>query len=411
MEHIENVYNTTDPEKLLELKRLEADTLLDVLRTINIDDLKIEQLCTITRNVLRAQLGVKKMLFLYEYESTWIEGIRLGFPLFPETAIDEVMEVQKVSPVSDESCPSLQALQAEYVLPIRTRDGVAAYFVIADFADSEIEAQNDLIFIETLGNILSVAIRNKQLFKEKMEQEFLKKELEVAETIQKQLLISDFSRFREMDVYGVNIAHHGVGGDFYDVIKKGKGNTFVCIADVSGKGIGAALLMSNLQANLRALCAQYSDLKDIIRELNTILFNITTGEKFVTLFLAKIDSQNQLLTYVNAGHNYPIFLQGSKASRLDKGCMLLGIMPELDIQEQEISFGKEDLLFMFTDGVVEQTNPAEEMYGSERIMSELLTHRALSSQALTEYFLQTLENYSGGIDAQDDVTMLCVKFL
>ena len=407
---MENVYNTTDPQKLLDLKRQEADALLDVLKTINHDELNIKQLCLIARNTLRAQLGVKKMVFFYEYEQLWKEGIQVGFPAFSRSEIEEMIDIKTITVISSEYHPALYNRGVEYVVPIKNRDEVSAFFAIADFADSEIEAQGDIIFIETLGNILSVAIRNKQLFKEKMEQEFLRKELEVASTIQDQLLISDFSRFREIDVFGMNVAHHGVGGDFYDVIKKGRGNTFVCIADVSGKGIGAALLMSNLQANLRALCAQSNDLEAIIKELNRILFNITTGEKFVTLFLARIDSRLRKITYINAGHNYPVFIQNGKVNRLDNGCILLGIMPELTIERSSVTYQPNDLLFMFTDGVVEQTNLEEEMFGSERIIEKLKESGHKDSENIVQDIRNTLTEFSQQVRATDDITMLSVKF-
>lgn len=408
---MENVYQTNDPQKLLQLKRLEAAALLDVLKTINHYEHSVPRLCRIAQNVLRAQLGVRKMAFIYHAKSGWKEGIKTGFGPLENDQLEEMFTISAFAPILENTYPALSECGAEFVIPIKNRDEVFAFFLVADFADSEVEAQNDLIFIETLGNILSVAILNKQLFEEKMEQEFLKKELEVAETIQQQLLISDFSRFKEIDVFGMNKAHHGVGGDFYDVIKKGKGTTFVCIADVSGKGIAAALLMSNLQANLRALCAQYDAPADIVRELNKILFGITTGEKFVTLFLARLDTELNSLTMVNAGHNYPIFFRKGNLRRLETGCMLLGIMEEVEPVEGNFTFGEGDLLFMFTDGLVEQTNEGGEMYGSERIASELEGMKSMTSQAIVNRITESMERYAGDAEVPDDVTMLSVKFL
>ena len=408
---MENAYNTNDPKKLLELKRMEADAMLDVLRSINNDALSIKQLCMIVRNVLRAQIGVRKMIFLYEYEDAWKEGVRVGFDHLSEEAVEELIDIEEITAITEADYPELHKLSVEYIIPFINRTNARAFFAIAEFADSDVEAQGDLIFIESMGNILSVAIRNKELFKEKMAQEFIRKELEVAETIQKQLLISDFTRFQEIDVFGLNIPHHGIGGDFYDVIKKQKGSTFVCIADVSGKGIGAALLMSNLQANLRALCAQYDDVVDIVRELNKTLFNVTTGEKFVTLFIAKIDSKKKSLTYVNAGHNYPMFLSKNHIERLDKGCTILGIMPELHPESYSFSFDFDDILFMFTDGVTEQFNPKEEMFGSERTMKILKQYPECNASDIIKRILEELEVFTDTQVTTDDLTMLCVKFL
>ncbi|MEZ4830302.1 MAG: PP2C family protein-serine/threonine phosphatase [Bacteroidia bacterium] len=406
-----NAYDTTDSQKLLQLKRLEAAALLDVLRSINHHELNIQQLCTIARNILRAQLGVRKMSFFYEISNQWKEGMRLGFSPFSEETAGEMIQLKKTTQIKEKQHPELHRSGIEYVIPVVNRGMAKAYFCVAEFADSEMETQNDLIFIETLGNILSVAITNKQLFQEKIQQEFLRKELEVAETIQKQLLISDFSRFREIDVFGMNIAHHGVSGDFFDVIKKGRGTTLVCIADVAGKGIGAALLMSNLQANLRSLSAQYDDLRSIIRDLNKILYDITTGEKFVTLFIAKIDTENQIITYINAGHNYPVFISGESETRLESGCTILGIIPVLDVNETELTFSSGDILFTFTDGLVEQTNEEGEMFGSERLVKKLKELKHITAKETVEIMQGELTAFAGGTDATDDITMLSVKFL
>ncbi|MEM6629745.1 MAG: PP2C family protein-serine/threonine phosphatase [Bacteroidota bacterium] len=408
---MENPYNITDPAKLLELKRLENDALLDVLRTINHAELTIDKLCLIARNVLRAQLGVKKMIFYFETRGKWSEGFRLGVGPLPFPAYEELLTVKKIIPVKASTHPHLFQTSVEYVIPISSQETPQAYFLIGDFADSEVEAQNDLIFIETLGNIMLVAIQNKELFEEKMRRELLLQELEVAEKIQSQLLISDFSRFKEIDVFGTNIPHHHIGGDFYDVIKKEKGTTFVCIADVSGKGIAAALLMSNLQANLRALCAQYTDLETIIKELNLLLYKITSGEKFVTLFLARIDKENQSFTYVNAGHNYPFLIKGEEVYSLDQGCLLLGIVPELEVSQHTLSFEEADTLFMYTDGVPEQRNQQDQMFGQEKLKNALLQVKRHKAADMIQYLKVILEQYSDQTGWHDDITMLAVKFV
>ncbi|GAB4402405.1 MAG: hypothetical protein OHK0039_00360 [Bacteroidia bacterium] len=407
----ENVYHTNDPEKLLALKRLEADALLDVLRMINQSEMKIAQLCRVSQNLLRAQLGVKKMAFFYEQDGSWHEGFRVGFPALGEEAQLEGREATGITAIVAGQFPALHRIKAEYIISIANRNEAKAYFLLADFADSEVEAQNDLIFIETLGNILAVAIENQQLIRERVNQEFLRREMEVAETIQRQLLISDFDRFSGIDVFALNISHFSIGGDFYDVIEKDSGSIFVCIADVSGKGIGAALLMSNLQANLRALCARYNEVPVIVRELNRIFHSITVGDKFVTLFIARIDLREQVLTYVNAGHNYPLLIHSSGSHRrLQAGCVLLGIMPELEIEQACLSYHPGDVLFMFTDGVVEQANQQEEMFGSERIIAELSKIREVSAREMVEALRDKLTAFAGSSKLTDDMTLLAVKF-
>ncbi|WNJ20148.1 PP2C family protein-serine/threonine phosphatase [Pontibacter sp. G13] len=396
--------------KLLQLKRLEAESLLDVLRSINLQDLKVSQMCMIARNVMLAQLGVKKILFFYEWKGNWELGIDIGFPNASEGLLDEVRAVKELHKVGNGQT-LLQQIGAEYVMPLKLKEDETAYFVIAEFADSEMEAQNDLIFIETLGNVLAVAIRNQALFEEKLEQEVIKRDLEVASTIQQQLLISDFQRFREIDVFGFNEPHRGVGGDFYDIVKRGKGTTFICIADVAGKGISAALLMSNLQANLRTLCTLWEEPKDIVRELNKILFQITGGEKFVTLFLARIDSSKYSLTYTNAGHNHPLLVSEKGLEELQVGSPILGVFESLEIDQATVPFQKGDLLFLYTDGLLEQANASDEMYGEDRIESMVGKSWQQSAKELYHTMIEDLEAFRGSAPSADDITIMCVKFL
>lgn len=405
-----NAYNTTDPKKLLGLKRLEADALLDVLRTINQSGKEIDQMCLIVRNVLIAQLGVKKMIFKYQGEKGWIEGIRTGFKKPAEKALTEMRSISAVSQIDEMRYPALAAMEVGYVIPLNTSGLTRAYFLAADFADSEMETQSDLIFIETIGNILAIAIQNKLLFEEKVRKELLQRELEVAETIQRQLLISEFDAYHMIDVYAINIPHHHIGGDFYDLIIKGNNQIFVCIADVAGKGISAALLMSYLQAHLRALCAQYEELDTIIRELNSRLYSVTNGDRFVSLFLGKINLTESELHYVNAGHNYPVFLNDGLPKTLDKGSLLLGVLPDIPIQQEKFRFYPDDILFLYTDGVSDQHNVGNDLFGIERLQEEIIQVSSSRSRAIVQHVQVQLQEYAALTGFVDDITMLCLKF-
>lgn len=409
-----NVYNTTNLQKLLELKRLEADSLRDVLRAVFDPNLSEERVFKIIKNTLRVQLGVKKMIFYYEADGHWQEGFHLGFsPLTPEEKA-EMLQFHRLIEINAHFAPHLHKLQVEYAIPINNQGLTKAYFLVANFASSEMEAQSDIIFIETVGHILYAAIQQRFFIRERVQQEFLKKELEVAEAIQKQLLISDFSRFPNIDVHAINIAHHRIGGDFYDIIQKGEDTTFICIADVAGKGIGAALLMSNLQANLRSLCAQYEDLEAIIPELNRILYNITQGDKYVTLFLAKIEHSNNLIRYINAGHNYPLFWQAGKPLWLESQCVFLGAFSKFPIPTAKtLSFAANDRLFMFTDGLEEQQNTESDMqmFGSQRIEDLISQNSGKSSQEITKIVIDAFYQFAKDTDFSDDITILNVSFL
>ncbi len=410
---MKNTYHNAGPERLLELKRLEADTLRDLLRSVNNPALDTKSVCMIVRNVLRAQIGVKKMIFFYKAEQQWKEGIRTNhFETATNEAIAEMQLLHYTTQITEEVLPNLCELGIEYVIPLNSAGGLTnAYFLIADFADTEEETQSDLIFIETVGQILATAIQNRQLIKEQMQQEFLKRELNVAADLQKQLLLSDFGRFLEIDVHAINLPFQGVGGDYYDVIKKGKGLTFVCMADVSGKGISAALLMSNLQANLRAACANHDDLSLIVESLNRIMFKLTGGERFVTLFLAKIDTRTKTCSYINAGHDYPALVQNGKIRWLESQGTFVGIIPKLKIKESSFIFAENDYLFLYTDGLVDQKNALSQTFNTDKIAETLLTVIHLPSKELIAHFVQNIKDFSGNTEATDDLTLLNVRFL
>ncbi|MBX7241127.1 MAG: SpoIIE family protein phosphatase [Bacteroidia bacterium] len=406
-----NPYHTTDPQKLLELKRLEADTLLDLIRSVYNPDLKTIQICILVRNALKVQLGINKQSFYYEMEGEWIEGICHGFESLPSEYSAKLASVSIPAQLSEENSPYLAGLGVEYVIPVKIRGLTKACFLLAEFADSEEELQNDIIFIETVGHILYSALHNRQLIRERFRQEAIKKELEVAETIQKQFLISDFTKFTEFDVFAQNLAYHGVGGDYFDILKRGKNTSFVCIADVSGKGMSAALLMSNLQANLRALCAQYDYLPLIITELNQNLFEMTKGEKFVTLFLAKIDFSARKIHYINAGHNYPLFIHKDKIAYLESHCVFLGAFNELNPPEETVlSYEAGDLLFLYTDGLSDQTNQSGESFGEKRIETHLWDVRNQNAKSISQSFINQFTTFANNAELVDDLTLLTIKF-
>lgn len=405
-----NVYDTNDPEKLLRLKRQEADALRDVIRSIHGSRLKPEQFFKITQNVLLAQLRVRKMKFVYKLGEQFVSGLNWRLEKLSEAACAELPNSAAVLEVTQEKYPALKAVGAEFVVPLSFRKGINAWFLVAEFADSEAEQENDLIFIETIGNVLTAALENYFLVEEIVAQEALRKELDVAGKIQTQLLTSDFSDVRMAEIAATNVQHHGVGGDFYDVIPRGDKGFFICIADVAGKGIAAALLMANLQANLRALILSQYSLKDVIERLHKNILHITQGEKFVTLFLAHIRAEDHEIDYINAGHNPPLWLSDGEITELKLGTIPLGILDLPLIEEGTFSYKQGDLMFLYTDGLVEQPNPEEELYGEERTMEVLKNHHSAGVNPLLESFRESLSAYAKGQPSEDDITLVAVKF-
>ena len=406
-----NVYNTTDPERLLRLKRLEAEALRDVIRAFKQFHHKPANMFKIVQNTLLAQLGVAKMGFLFRVNDEMQTGITRGFKAFQDPQYKELPTEAGVIRITKEAQPLLHAAGVENVVTFTFHDSPSAWFLLADFAETETERENDLIFIETLGYVITAILENNYLVGEMISQESLKRELEVAEKIQRQLLLTEFGHITGAEVAAFNEPHHRVGGDFYDVISRGDKGFFVCIADVSGKGIGAALLMASLQAQFRALILSENTLKDVIKGLHKSLIQITGGEQYVTLFLAHIQKENRVIDYINAGHNYPLFIHGNEVTELKEGTIPLGMLDLPFVHEGKLNWTPGDRLFLFTDGLPDQLNQKGDMIGDSRTRDFLGSWDTESPAEMIAHVIEKWKDFSGGVEASDDVTLVALRLV
>jgi sigma-B regulation protein RsbU (phosphoserine phosphatase) len=403
-------YSTNDPELLLRLKKQEADALRDVLRSINQAHLRPEHIFKVARNTLLAQCEVRKMKFIYQTDDGFQFGLRVGFAKFTSECTVELPRTLDTTQIDPVRHPVLYAMGVEYVVPINFQNRVNAWFLVADFAENDAERENDLIFIEIIGNVVSAALENRILIADMVAQESLRRELEVAEKIQKQLLPTDFAMIEQAEVYAENHSHHHVGGDFYDVISRGDKGFFICIADVAGKGIGAALLMANLQANLRALILSESSLASVVQKLHKILFNITHGEQFVTFFIGHVRTDVCEIDYINCGHNPPLLARNGRLQEFDEGTIPLGIIDLPSIQQATVLYAPGDTLFMYTDGLMEQHNKAGQMLGEHRIHTTLAVTAHRSVREIVAAMQTMYDNFSEDTEQEDDVTLVAIRF-
>src|SRR5665647_2094163 len=215
-----------------------------------------------------------------------------------------------------------------------------------------------LNFIQTLSSIIIVAIENIRLFNESLRQEAFKKELELAAKMQKMLIPenSKMPKNPKIVVNGFYFPHYEVGGDYYDCIKLSETKTGLCIADVSGKGISAAILMSNFQASLRALFTWDTELEVLINKLNSIVVVNAAGEKFITLFVARYDHETRVLEYINAAHNPPVLYNTVSGDiiHLRTSCVGLGMLDDIPVvHKTELLITDFSKIVCYTDGLSE----------------------------------------------------------
>jgi sigma-B regulation protein RsbU (phosphoserine phosphatase) len=232
----------------------------------------------------------------------------------------------------------------------------------------------------------------------------------VAAEIQSMLVPKNLPNNDYIEMESIYQPHSEVGGDYYDVFFLNDMELIFCIADISGKGMAAALVMSNFQANLRALTEEDYSFQEVIIKLNTRMMRNTEGEKFITLFLGKYHLQQHTFDYVNAGHNPPYLQQENKLHPLETGTTVLGMFEELPfVETDQVQLQPKDLLFFYTDGLIDLENKAEERFKTDRLEKFLQGHRQSSPAQINESLWKQLDNYREEQSFTDDITVLTCR--
>jgi len=341
----------------LKISKFKLDSLLDITLSINAN-LPTEDLLSKYEYILRHNLGIGKIL-IFKHSGTWECLLNGGFPKHFETIDIE----SKLLGITENffGAPYLGFDGVDIIMPVLNNNIHLAFIFIGDI-EEEGEGMSPVLkhlnFIQTISSIIIVAIENIRLFNESLRQEAFKKELELAARMQT-MLIPDNSQMPKnpkIIVTGFYFPHYEVGGDYYDCIKLSETKTGFCIADVSGKGISAAILMSNFQASLRALFTHEIKLESLINKLNSIVTINAAGEKFITFFIARYDHESGVLEYINAAHNPPVLYNTvtKEIRHLRASCVGLGMLDEIPLVEKsEIGIKDYSKIVCYTDGLSE----------------------------------------------------------
>jgi phosphoserine phosphatase RsbU/P len=267
-------------------------------------------------------------------------------------------------------------------------------------SDQEFES-DEIEFLAAVADQTATAMYNLGLRKQAQE-------YEEAKEIQQGLLPKQIPQMPGLEISGSWRPARIVGGDYFDVFKLSESRLALCIGDVSGKGMPAALVMSNLQAIVRALASETLSPKELTEKINRVMYRNVADGKFITFFYAVIDRHSQTLHYSNAGHNAPILLhEDGTQLRLEEGGVVLGAFQESSYQQGEVELQSGDRLVLYTDGVTEAVNGKEEEFGEERLVQALVSDRHLRAETLRNRLLDQVNEFSGG-ELDDDVTVLVV---
>ncbi len=401
---------TTEIHKF-QRKELQLKSLLEITQAIN-ENQSETVLLNIFKFTCLVHLNIKSLILYVAkqgaFENKISHGVKGNVPMLISAA--QVMDEKATGELRLELEEEYSFEELETYLPVYHKDKMLAILFLRR-KDQELEL--DLNFTQALTNILVVALENKRFARKQLEQEILNREVAIASQVQQMLFPAELPIDKELKAKVTYLPHSMVGGDYYDLIRKSKDEVYFCIADVSGKGIAAALLMSNFQAALRTLLRSDADLEMVVKQLNYTLFENTNGERFITFFLGYFNFKTRELTYVNAGHNPPLLCRDEVGlcDSLDAGTTILGAFDELPFLEVG---RREDLenfsLHLYTDGLTEAMNPLEEEYGEERLEKFVNKNHKLDPDDFHRKFLKKINEFSKNIPLRDDLTLLSLRF-
>ena len=396
----------------LELSNSKLNTILEITNAINENSSK-HKLFSILKKVLVEDLNIGSFT-LFTFNEKW----RVSLNEKVESTILDKIDIQKVEKSFKEieilNSTTISGLECfDIVIPVYHNENPLAYLLLADLEDEKIEISpiiRHLKFIQSLANIIVVALENKRLTKEYIKQIAVKKELELAQNMQSLLFPRKLPNSKNLEVNAYYEPHSEVGGDYYDLVELNDHKTAITIADVSGKGMPAALLMANFQANLRALLNITSDLKELVKLCNNKVIESANYEKFITLFICIFDSKARTLEYLNAGHQPGILKVNNQFRLLNQGCTVLGMFDELPkITSEVIKLEPYSTVLCFTDGLSEledANNIQLEVEGLKKIMD-----KSNNLAELKDSLEDKIEELKEGSDLEDDITFLLAEFL
>ena len=331
------------------------------------------------------------------------------FESTPEPALRQDLE-RSLPPFSESERETLAPWIQDQSLfvPIVQQESVCGILAVGPkFSGARFHA-DDVGLLALLGEQIASAIDRLHLLSDNLQKRLLEEEIHLASEIQRGLLPTSFPCGPGWATHALGLASKEVGGDYWDAFIVGT-DLHIAIGDVSGKGVPAALLMSSLRAALRSNVKHLHSPAQVLEQINDLLYESTSAEKFATFFYGHLDTDSHELVYANAGHNYPILVcADGRARELSDGGLVLGITPGVRYCDGRVTMQPGDMLFLYTDGVTEASDGVDE-YGTERLHALLVNRIGHAPEQILASVLAEVRAFSRGADLGDDVTMLVVQ--
>jgi sigma-B regulation protein RsbU (phosphoserine phosphatase) len=318
---------------------------------------------------------------------------------------------------------ALAPLAPECLVPILDRENsLIGVLVLGQRLSEEPYSGEDKRLLDSVAAHAGIALENIRLAEnmaERMEVDRrTAQEMEIARQVQARLFPQKLPAMKTLEYTGGCIQARKVGGDYYDFLELRPGRLGLVLADIAGKGVSGALLMANLQANLRSQYAMaVDDLPRLLTSVNRLFYESTDEASYATLFFADYDDASRKLRYANCGHLPPLLLRAGgnsqdrapRAQRLHSNCTVLGLFETWQCEIAEVELAPGDMLVLYTDGITEATNAAGEEFGESHLLDTLGTHSSLPVGPLLQAVVGAVQQFSSGSEQQDDITLVMAR--
>ena len=408
----------------LERRALEKEVLFEVTRTLSATLDIDEVFAAIFRSLRQVVPFDAAAIYLVNTKTLALEQVSdIGYPEGSEAAFSLGVGVGLVGWVAKTGeaviVPDVRndrryvaarpSTRSELAAPLKVEGRTIGVFNL----ESDLEDffhENHLELLTAFASHAAVAIERARLTRQLLERRHLEKELAIAREIQLSFLPKQAPIVPGFDLAGAAHTHAEVGGDYYDFIPVSDSRLGLAIADVSGKGIPAALLMAGFRMSLLAEIRNDFAIRAVMRKVNTLLHESMERDKFVTAFYGVLDYKNRMLIFSNAGHNPPILVRADGGiEQLLEGGVALGVLPDAVYEERPIALNPGDVLLLYTDGVTEAESPSGEQYGQWRLEQLISRLRERSASEILEAVVSDVLEWAAERGQNDDLTLMVVK--
>ncbi len=407
--------------------RTDYRNVMEILSRRLISVFQPEQIRSMIEKTLTSTLLVDRIYFVL-FDDSLNEYALLPSPDYPEKIVIEREDLylggvgQLEAPAMTDRLSvyrrgsrlagEMEKRRVQLILPLKDANHLLGFLALTEKASGFRYNAEDISMLGVMSNQLVTVLTNARLYADSLEKHRLDEEITMARQIQLDLLPKCPPRSEIFDICAFSLPSRIIGGDFYDFIYKKDGSFGIVIADASGKGMPAALLVTQIQAILRSEVGNNAQIAQILYNVNKHIVESTSSERFATLFYGEFDPETCEFKYANAGHNYPILVRADGSHEtLTRGGIALGAFPEAKYQEDLVRLGKEDMLFFYTDGLSEAQNHEEEEFGEKRILEYILHNRKLNSEEIMDGILADVRRFDVTDPPRDDTTLIVMKVM